>query len=107
MHADVADAAAAPGALGIRPPFGLLLTAPLDRRCEPALARLDERLADAAELARRDASSRLLDHRIRGIRMRQAVQEARRTHRVTQRDALVERRRRGLVGQHVKTVAER
>ena len=75
MGADIADASRGSRAGRIRAPCGLLLSAFLKARGEPALGILHDYFADLAESPREDEFAGLLDQRITGVVVSQSVEE--------------------------------
>ena len=67
VRPDVAHAAAAPAAGGIRAPLGLLHARPFETGGEPALRVLDDDLAQPAEIALPHEVAGQLHHRIAGV----------------------------------------
>ena len=107
VRSDVADAATDAGALRVGAPVRLLLALRFEFGGEPALRILDDDLAHPAELTAADPVPGLLDHRIAGVVVGQAEDEAGPFDCCDQGLGLGRRLRHRLVAHHVEAGFER
>ena len=106
VGADVADAAAGAGLLGVGPPTGLHLAGLLEGRGQPALRVLHDDLADLAQIALSHHVAGQLDHRVAGVVVHQAEDQARLLHELLQLLGLLGVEGHGLLAHDVEARLE-